>query len=119
MIKFRKFEKMVSEYCPCLRQMPHASPYFTLYEGALISSDVDADVKYDQVHDKIIFPLKLKLDSKGNVVSTNPDWETGKHISATDEKQVIDELIYINKRVKELKQKYKKKQIEKDFKEQL
>lgn len=118
MIKFRKFEKLVSEYCPCLRQMPDARAHYTLYEGTL-SSDVEADVMYDLAHDKIIFPLKLKMDSKGNVVSTNPDWETGKHIPVIDEKHVIEELVYINKRVKELKQKYKKKQIEKDFKEQL
>lgn len=118
MIKIRKFEKMVAEYCPCLRQMSDARAYFTLYEGDL-SGDVEADVKYDIAYDRIIFPLKLKLDSKGNVVSTNPDWATGKHIPVIDEKHVIKELIYINKRFKELKQKYKKKQIEKDFKEQL
>lgn len=113
-MNLEQFKEAVSKYTPFMHSVLEI--YFSFTPPNITNT---CDIVFNSAEKIIYFPKynTIKINKFGQIYSSSTKWSDSDKISTENDEEIVKELMRITNKVKSLKIKYKKKQMEKDFKE--
>lgn len=112
-MNLNQFKEAINKYTPFMHCV--MEKYFSFTPNVTNT----CDIAFNSERKLIYFPKynTIKINKFGQIYSTSTKWSDSDIISSENDEEIVKELMRITNKVKNLKIKYKKKQMEKDFKE--